>query len=95
MLARLSRIAEVPIVFVDRRVGQSKMNSRIFLEAVTMTWWLRLRSGFEDDRALIVVHGLEAMGGRRLSGSSLVFGILGHRLIRRSGFVELAQLFVT
>jgi dolichol-phosphate mannosyltransferase len=28
------RVAEVPIVFRDRRVGQSKMNARIALEAV-------------------------------------------------------------
>lgn len=35
------RIAEVPIVFVDRRVGQSKMSRRIFLEAVGVVWKLR------------------------------------------------------
>ena len=35
------RIAEVPIVFADRRVGASKMNRRIVLEAVTMVWQLR------------------------------------------------------
>jgi dolichol-phosphate mannosyltransferase len=31
----------VPIVFEDRRVGQSKMSRKIFLEAVTMVWKLR------------------------------------------------------
>jgi dolichol-phosphate mannosyltransferase len=31
---RGARIAEVPIVFVDRRVGQSKMSRAIFLEAL-------------------------------------------------------------
>jgi dolichol-phosphate mannosyltransferase len=36
------RVAEVPIVFVDRRVGQSKMSRRIFAEAVAMVWRLRL-----------------------------------------------------
>ena len=36
------RIAEMPIVFVDRRVGQSKMSRKIFLEALTMVWRLRL-----------------------------------------------------
>jgi dolichol-phosphate mannosyltransferase len=36
------RVAEVPIVFVDRRVGQSKMSRRIVAEAVTMVWKLRL-----------------------------------------------------
>jgi dolichol-phosphate mannosyltransferase len=36
------RIAEVPIVFVDRTHGTSKMSRRIFLEAVVMAWKLRL-----------------------------------------------------
>jgi len=36
------RVAEVPITFVDRRVGQSKMSRAIFLEAVAMVWKLRL-----------------------------------------------------
>lgn len=35
------RVVEVPIVFVDRRVGQSKMSKKIFVEAVTMVWKLR------------------------------------------------------
>lgn len=32
---------EVPIVFADRRVGQSKMSSRIVLEALHRVWGLR------------------------------------------------------
>jgi dolichol-phosphate mannosyltransferase len=36
------RVVEVPIVFVDRRVGQSKMSRRVFAEAVGMVWKLRL-----------------------------------------------------
>jgi dolichol-phosphate mannosyltransferase len=36
------RVVEVPIVFVDRRVGQSKMSRAIFLEALTLVWKLRL-----------------------------------------------------
>jgi len=36
------RVEEVPIVFVDRRAGESKMDKRIFLEAVLMVWKLRL-----------------------------------------------------
>jgi len=36
------RVEEVPIVFVDRRIGQSKMSRRIFAEALTMVWRLRL-----------------------------------------------------
>jgi dolichol-phosphate mannosyltransferase len=35
------RIREVPITFVDRRVGQSKMSRRIVLEAMTRCWALR------------------------------------------------------
>ena len=36
------RIVEVPIHFVDRAVGSSKMSRRIFAEAVLMVWKLRL-----------------------------------------------------
>lgn len=35
------RIAEIPIVFVDRTRGTSKMSKRIFLEAVFMVWKIR------------------------------------------------------
>lgn len=38
------RLQEIPIVFVDRVEGQSKMNKRIVREAIWMVWWLRLRS---------------------------------------------------
>jgi dolichol-phosphate mannosyltransferase len=37
-------VREVPIVFVDRRVGHSKMSRRIVLEAITKVWSIR-RSG--------------------------------------------------
>lgn len=36
-------IAELPIVFEDRRVGQSKMSAAIFVEAIGMVWKLRFR----------------------------------------------------
>jgi dolichol-phosphate mannosyltransferase len=36
------RVAEVPITFVDRKAGQSKMSRKIFIEAVGMVWKLRL-----------------------------------------------------
>lgn len=39
------KIVEVPITFVDRRVGTSKMSSGIFLEALTMVWKLRFSGG--------------------------------------------------
>jgi dolichol-phosphate mannosyltransferase len=34
-------LAEIPIVFVDRVEGQSKMSKRIVREAIWMVWWLR------------------------------------------------------
>ncbi len=36
-------IKEIPIMFVDRQVGVSKMSKRIILEAMVMVWALRLR----------------------------------------------------
>lgn len=39
------RIAEVPIVFVERRSGDSKMNGAIVREALLMVWKLLFRSG--------------------------------------------------
>jgi dolichol-phosphate mannosyltransferase len=38
------RWCEIPIIFVDRRVGQSKMSKTIIREAVLMVWKLRLHS---------------------------------------------------
>ena len=35
------RVGEVPIIFPDRRVGQSKMSRRIVLEALLTVWRLR------------------------------------------------------
>ncbi len=35
------RIKEIPIVFVDRRAGTSKMNRRIIYEAAALVWKLR------------------------------------------------------
>jgi dolichol-phosphate mannosyltransferase len=35
------RVKEVPIVFVDRTAGRSKMSRRIFVEAIGMVWKLR------------------------------------------------------
>jgi dolichol-phosphate mannosyltransferase len=36
------RLEEIPIIFEDRRVGQSKMSRKIFVEALTMVWKLKL-----------------------------------------------------
>jgi len=35
------RVVEIPIVFVDRRVGHSKMSKRIVLEALRKVWSIR------------------------------------------------------
>jgi len=35
------KIKETPIIFVDRKVGTSKMNSRIVLEAMAVVWRIR------------------------------------------------------
>lgn len=37
-------IREIPIVFVDRTVGKSKMTRKNILEAVWMVWWLKVLS---------------------------------------------------
>ena len=40
------RIKEIPIVFVDRVAGSSKMSKKIMREAIWMVWLLRLKSIF-------------------------------------------------
>jgi dolichol-phosphate mannosyltransferase len=35
------RIQEIPIIFMDRTVGDSKMTKRISLEALWIAWYLR------------------------------------------------------
>jgi dolichol-phosphate mannosyltransferase len=37
------RIGEVPIIFVERKQGQSKLSSGVLLESVIMPWRLKLR----------------------------------------------------
>lgn len=41
------RVCEVPIVFVDRRVGISKMSKNIIYEAAWMVWKLKIKSLFD------------------------------------------------
>lgn len=43
VLRRGLRVVELPIVFVDRRVGKSKMSRRIVAEALWKVWSVRLR----------------------------------------------------
>jgi dolichol-phosphate mannosyltransferase len=46
------KVVEIPIVFEDRRVGQSKMSRKIFLEALVMVWKLRFhRTAGQPGRA--------------------------------------------
>ena len=40
------RVAEIPIIFLDRRSGVSKMSRKIVYEAIFMLWTLRFRSLF-------------------------------------------------
>lgn len=40
------KVKEIPIIFVDRVKGKSKMSRKIVREAVTMVWKLRLKSIF-------------------------------------------------
>jgi dolichol-phosphate mannosyltransferase len=40
------RIKEIPIIFVDRIAGTSKMSKRIVREAIWMVWLLRIRAMF-------------------------------------------------
>lgn len=41
-LVRGFRVVETPIVFVDRRAGESKMSRQIFAEAVVIVPWMRV-----------------------------------------------------
>jgi dolichol-phosphate mannosyltransferase len=49
---RKFRIKEIPIIFVDRTIGTSKMSRRIIWEAAFLVWKLRLdslRRAFQRD----------------------------------------------
>ena len=37
------RIGEVPIIFIERRVGQSKVSTQVLMESLITPWKLRLR----------------------------------------------------
>lgn len=49
-----ARVAEVPVHFVDRTEGQSKLGLRDVLEFALNVWWLRLRSSATFARFLVV-----------------------------------------
>lgn len=44
---RGTRIGEVPIIFVERKLGRSKLSSGVLLESLVTPWRLRARSLFE------------------------------------------------
>lgn len=44
------RIKEIPIIFVDRVIGSSKMSRRIIWEAAFLVWKLRLESLFKSNQ---------------------------------------------
>jgi dolichol-phosphate mannosyltransferase len=46
-LRRGLRVVELPIVFVDRRAGQSKMSRRIFVEAMGVVFRLRAEAALD------------------------------------------------
>jgi dolichol-phosphate mannosyltransferase len=47
---RGARIGEVPIIFVERRLGASKLNSGVLLESMLTPWRVRLRAMFKAPR---------------------------------------------
>jgi dolichol-phosphate mannosyltransferase len=49
-LRRGFRVVEVPITFVDRRVGKSKMSRRIVAEALWMVWKIRFDAAANGPR---------------------------------------------
>jgi dolichol-phosphate mannosyltransferase len=57
------RVVEIPIVFTDRRYGQSKMSTRVMIESIRMPWRLR-RSGFVPQPRADGPPATEAASGR-------------------------------
>jgi len=47
------RVVEIPIIFQERRAGQSKMSWRIVLEAMTRVWLLRFAPSTVSRRAAV------------------------------------------
>jgi len=41
--AKGCRVSEVPIIFVERRQGSSKISSSVLMESIVVPWRLRLR----------------------------------------------------
>jgi len=47
------KIKEIPIIFIDRQVGSSKMSKKIILEAIFGVWRLFFKKLFGTDRKVI------------------------------------------
>jgi dolichol-phosphate mannosyltransferase len=47
------RVKEIPIVFTDRRRGESKMSTKIIKEAAVLVWKLRIKSMFRLTKAKV------------------------------------------
>jgi dolichol-phosphate mannosyltransferase len=43
------KIAEIPILFIDRRAGSSKMSRKVVYEAFYMVWKIKIKSFFIKD----------------------------------------------
>lgn len=71
------RIAEIPIIFEDRRIGSSKMSGAIVLEAAAMVWRLR---GAQPGRAATAVPSPEAAPLAQAVSSPLLPIVSGKRL---------------
>lgn len=59
------RIGEVPIIFIDRHAGSSKMSKKIVREAVLMVWKLRIGSLYRR------IFGSGEVSGKRKLGTIL------------------------
>ena len=58
------RIGEVPIIFVERRVGHSKMSGGVILESAYMPWRVALRGALRRERRVAEVNPTSATGPR-------------------------------
>ncbi len=64
------RLREFPIVFEDRKVGQSKMSRRIVFEALRKVWQFRARSSAFKARALLARPSESELSASKPHGAS-------------------------